>query len=87
MALSATSGTNTAIWTNFGAAVITAIVGLVQPDMLAAILGPKFAIFVPTIILGLNWLAHAFTGNSATSIAPGVGPVVNPGNQVGAAGG
>lgn len=70
--MQATTGTNAAIWTNYLLAAITALVQLIQPAMLAAVLPPWLTPFVAPILLVVNGIVHAKTGNSATSVLPGV---------------
>ena len=70
--MNATAGTNTAIWANYGLGVLVAAVQMINPALLAAVLPPWLQPFVAPLILVLNGLIHAKTGNSATSILPGV---------------
>lgn len=83
--MQATTGTNTAIWANYGIGLLIAAVQMINPTLLAAVLPPWLQPFVAPLILVLNGLVHARTGNSATSILPGVVAPSKP--EVGAAGG
>lgn len=72
--MNATTGTNTAIWGNYFLALLTGAVGLIDPAMLTAVLG-KFGFLAMPIILALNGVLHGVTGNSKTSVLPGI---INP---------
>lgn len=77
----ATTGTDAFTWANalgfwgqIGAFFLT-------PDTIASLLGNKYAIFVPAAVTLVNWLGHGMTGNSATSVLPGVLPAPSVSQQ------
>ena len=68
----ASAGTNIAVWGNLAATAGSIVAAIFTPDTLMNLLGPKYLWLAPGAIALVNWLAHGMTGNSATSIAPGV---------------
>ena len=56
--MNATTGTNVAIWSNWLAGIATVLAGLLDPDVLAQILGSKYGWLAPFIIMIVNALAH-----------------------------
>ena len=85
MALSATTGTNTLIYGNLIAGIGTILAEWLTPDLITSLLGSKYGFLAPLVMLLINWLGHGMTGNSATSVLPGV--VAPSAPTVGAAGG
>lgn len=68
----ATSGTNAFVWGNLLAIIGSVVPMIFTPDFVANLLGSKYALFLPAVMALINWLGHGLTGNSATSIVPGV---------------
>lgn len=85
MIKSATTGTNAFTWANAAAFWGQIAAFFLTPDTITSLLGNKYAIFAPAVITLVNWLGHGMTGNSATSVLPGI--VAPSKSEVGAAGG
>lgn len=70
--MKATTGTNVMIWGNWLAGIGTFLAAFLTPDLLTSLLGSKYGFLAPIILLVINALGHGTTGNSATSVLPGV---------------
>jgi len=83
--MQATGGTNAFVWGNWLGAIITALTQFITPDLLTNLLGNKFAWLVPFVTFLINAIGHGTTGNSSTSVLPGITapmPAVNPPSTV-----
>jgi hypothetical protein len=76
--MNATTGTNAFTWANAAAFWGSILSFFLTPDTITGLLGSKYAIFAPAVLALINWLGHGMTGNSATSVLPGVLPPTTP---------